>query len=482
MPRRMSVWPVRFGRGVARRKRDDALNQINVGPLQSGDLGLSKPREHEQQQEVALPIARAGSLALGCGLPCFPVSLMLAQTLDQIRSSPSKSAAYERLLLAGLVALVLAKTFRLACFNVGSGRDLTDFDVFHFVAQRVWHGDLDLVYRFETLAKIQAEAGARTFMPWTYPPQFDLLLAPLGFLPVWLAYALFIASTLALYLVTMRRIAREYFVPTLIVIFPALTITITSGQNGLLTGSLIGAVCLNAGRRQWLAGLALGAMVIKPHLAVAAGVYLLLTRRFVALTIAVTVVLVSSAICTLLFGAQIWTALLGAVRESAILLEGGFYLLFRMVSSYAALLTAGVPAAWALVGQALTAAFALFAVALAVARQLSQNWTIGITAIASVMISPYAHDYDLPILGIGLALLLPDLAKLASWRERNVAFGLVLLAGGYGMLQSVRLENFDPIEHPVPAVAGFALLALLGLLLRILARKRTVDVPVTDHA
>jgi hypothetical protein len=90
----------------------------------------------------------------------------------------------------------------------------------------------------------------------------------------------------------------------LVVLFPALAITIGCGQNGFLTGAL---VCLNVERRQLLAGLALGAMVIKPHLAIAAGVYLLVTRRWIALGTATIVVLASSLLCTLLFGWQIWS-------------------------------------------------------------------------------------------------------------------------------------------------------------------------------
>ncbi len=57
------------------------------------------------------------------------------------------------------------------------------------------------------------------------------------------------------------------------------------------------------------------------------------------------------------------------------------------------------------------------------------------------MISPYAYDHDLPIVGIGLALMLPDLAQMANARERSAVYGLILLAGAYGMLQSARLAG-----------------------------------------
>ncbi|WP_354096927.1 glycosyltransferase family 87 protein [Bradyrhizobium sp. RT10b] len=109
-------------------------------------------------------------------------------------------------------------------------------------------------------------------MPWTYPPQFDLLVAPFALLPAGVAYLLFVTATLTIYLLTLRAIAGKNFAQIMVVMFPALAITVGCGQNGFLTGALIGLVCLNVERRQVLAGLALDAMVIKPHLALAAGV------------------------------------------------------------------------------------------------------------------------------------------------------------------------------------------------------------------
>jgi hypothetical protein len=232
-------------------------------------------------------------------------------------------------------------------------------------------------------------------------------------------------------------------------------------------------------------------MVIKPHLAIAAGVYLLVTRRWIALGTAAAVVLASSLLCTLLFGWQIWSAWLGAIRESASFLEQGFYPLFRMISAYAALYKAGFPASAAFWGQTAVAGLALLAILVGAARGLSSKFTLGVTVMVSVMISPYAYDYDLPILGIGLALALPDLARMASTRERDVTYGLILLAGAYGLLQSARLavqfgQKADPSQHFAPALGGFALLALLVLLLRLVwrgaqpASALTQATPVTE--
>ncbi|MBR0778256.1 DUF2029 domain-containing protein [Bradyrhizobium diazoefficiens] len=420
---------------------------------------------------------------------------MFAETLETVQSSPSKRTTYVRFVLATLAVMVLFKTFRFGRWTGWQVRELSDFDAFYIVAQQIWRGQLDLVYRFETLVKLQAEAfhGATSFMPWTYPPQFDLLVAPFALLPAGIAYLLFVTATLTAYLLILRAIAGRNFAHVLVVMFPALAITVGCGQNGFLTGALIGFVCLNVERRQVLAGLALGAMVIKPHLAIAAGVYLLATRRWVALATATSVVLASSLVCTLVFGWQIWAAWLGAIRESAIFLERGFYPLFRMISAYAALGRAGVPPAFAFWTQAAVACLALSAIVIAVwfsaARKMSAAFPLGITAMVSVMISPYAYDYDLPMVGIGLALLLPDLVQVASARERTGIYGLILLAGAYGMLQSGRLAALygneadlpDMDDKFAPAVGGVAMMLLLALLLRVLWRA-TRPAPVLREA
>lgn len=408
---------------------------------------------------------------------------MLTATLEQIQASPRKRTIYVCIILALLVAILVFKTFRFFEGGLWYGGQTADFSAFHIVAQRVWLGELDLTYQFAAFTKMQiAAAGGTTgVMPWTYPPQFDLLLAPFAGLPGWAAYFVFTTVTLVVYLITLRAVAGNNFALVLVVFFPSIAITISIGQNGLLTGALIGLICINAERRPVLSGLALGIMVIKPHLAIAAGIYMLLTRRWPAVLSAAIVVVAGSLICTLAFGPQIWMAWLGSIREAASYLEDGRYQLFRMISAYAALYNAGLPPAGAFWGQMAMGALALIAVALAVVRGPSPRFALGVVAVASVMISPYAYDYDLPIVAIGLALLLPDLTSQASPRERDAIYALLLLANAYGLLQSARLsaENAQAggLEHTMtPAIGGFALMAVLAMLLWVLLReaRRTV--------
>jgi hypothetical protein len=207
---------------------------------------------------------------------------MLTETLEQIQASPRKRTIYVCVILTLLVAILVFKAFRFFEGGLWYGGRTADFAAFHIVAQRIWYGDLDLTYQFSSFMKMQlAAAGGTTgVMPWTYPPQFDLLLAPFALLPGWAAYFVFTAVTLVAYLMALRMIAGNNFALVLVIFFPAIAITIAGGQNGLLTAALIGLVCISAERRPVLAGIALGVMIIKPHLAIAAGVYMLLTRRW----------------------------------------------------------------------------------------------------------------------------------------------------------------------------------------------------------
>ncbi|WP_063621754.1 glycosyltransferase family 87 protein [Bradyrhizobium sp. Ec3.3] len=400
---------------------------------------------------------------------------MLARTLELVRSSTSNPTRYARYILEGLAVILVFMTGWFSRWGAWQDRGVLDFDAFYIVAQRVWLGDLAQAYRFDRMVQMQMDAsgGKFSFLPWTYPPQFDLLVAPLALVPVGTAYFLFTAATLGFYLLTLRAVAKSYFALVVILLSPALLINLMCGQNGFLTGGLIGLACLTIERRQLAAGLSLGAMIIKPHLAIAFAVYALLARRWITVVTAAAVILSSSILCTLLLGPQIWSAFLGSVHDSATYLERGSYPLFRMISVYALLRTAGFSASLAFLSQVVVAVFVLSVVAGAIYRQLPAHWCLGLAAVASVLISPYAYDYDLTILGVGMALLLPDLTRLASTRERAAIYCMTLLAGSYSWLQILRAcvqDGTGAMEHSVPSFSGLPLLVLLWLIVRVLLR------------
>ncbi len=364
-----------------------------------------------------------------------------------------------------------------------SPRRFADFDAFYLAAQMVWSGEIEAAYDFSMFTRAQESFfGAPRFLPWAYPPQFNVLIAPLAILPYGAAYGLFTATTLIAYLLTLKRLAAEGFSLTLLVISPAILSTVLCGQNGFLTGTLIGLTCLALQERTVAAGLPLGLMIIKPHLGVAYGVYMLVTRRWTAVLVAVLTVAGTSALTTLLLGPEIWSAFLKGTGEARHFLEEGKYPLFRMISIYAALRSFGVSATAAFAGQVMLAILVLAMVCVLAHRQLPVRQSLGLTAVASLLVSPYAYDYDLPILGIGLALLMPDVLRLGSLRERVLVLGLSFVTCIIGFLQTfLRLKA--PVEAMAMAgdnmalsISGLTLMGILGLTWQILRRSRSASV------
>jgi hypothetical protein len=371
-------------------------------------------------------------------------------------------------LLAGLF-IVNVERFSGA-IPVATPRSPTDFDVFYLVAQMVWRGDVEQAYSFSTMGPAQeALTGETVFMPWTYPPQFNLIVAPLALLPLGMAYALFTAMTLSAYLATLKAVAGRKFTLLIFLLFPTITITMVCGQNGFLTGTLIGLACLGLQRRSPLAGLPLGLMIIKPHLAAAFAVYTLLSRCWGAALVAAATILVTSVLAAVLLGMDIWTAFLGGVHEAAGYLRQGLYPFYRMVSPYALLRTFGAPATMGMVVQFISAALSLLVIVLACRRGLPVRRILGLTAIASLLISPYAYDYDLPIYGIGLAALMPDILRFGRLIERALIFSLSFATGTLGFLLGLLKLTITTQEMYV-SLAGLTLAATLGLLWRILNR------------
>ncbi|MCX9146069.1 glycosyltransferase family 87 protein [Erythrobacter sp. WG] len=385
------------------------------------------------------------------------------------RTGPSVAEAIgrSRLLLACyLVVAVLLVAISAVRFQspeqFGLVKELTDFDAFHIAGRLAGEGRVADAYDAAAMLKVQAEASPiASFMPWTYPPPFTLLMDSLARLPVGAAYALFALASFGFYLAVLRRIAGEWLLPVLIALLPIVMLNLRTGQNGFLVAGLIGAFLLAWRDRRAVAGLPLGLLVIKPHLAVGVGLLALFGRRWDVVGIAAAVVLAAAGAATLAYGVGVWADFLGAVREAGAFLAGGYYPMYRMTSAYAALLTFGVPAEAAMIGHAAIALAAVLALAWAALARLGFAARAALICTLSLFVSPYSYDYDLAILGIALAFVLPDLAARTSGRALAGLLALAWATGGYGMI----VNAMQPEAGAAGQAGAGGGLALAGLLL-----------------
>jgi hypothetical protein len=412
---------------------------------------------------------------------------------DSLQSATARhpNASSKRLLWINVAAwalLMLVSAILLQAPGLlGKAKELNNFDAFDISGRLALEGKAEHAYSAPLLFEAQKRAiGRSEFMPWAYPPQFTVVAMGLAILPVGLAYLLFTGLTLALYVRVLSRIAGPLLPGVVVAMLMTFVMLIRTGQNGFLTGALIGWFVLAFEQCRASAGLPLGLMVIKPHLAAGIALLGLLGKRFAALAIAAAVVVATSLLATAMLGAGIWKAFLNAAREAAALLAAGHYPLFRMTSIYACLRSFGLDADTALAFHAVGAVIAVLSIVGLWFKARSPRLVMAGTLVGSLFISPYNYDYDLSILGLAIALVLPDLlARTRPW-EMLLLCGLTWLTTGWGILvysivmaggrtDPAGIGN-DTVYWSFPAI-GLTILVIAAT--RILRRGRALSPAVT---
>ena len=230
----------------------------------------------------------------------------------------------------------------------------TDFVSFYAAGALADAGTPALAYDQSThLAAEEAVVGKGIeYQYFNYPPVYQALFAPIAYLPYLVAFILFEAATLLLFLSVARRILDDRSAIALVVLlaFPMVWWNIGLGQNAFLTAGLFGAATLLIDRRPIAAGLLFGALCYKPQFGLMVPVALAAAgqwRAFAAAAVsAAGLVLASLA----LFGIATWEAFLATVASSHATYESGRILFNGMANTFGAarLLGAGPPFAYAL--------------------------------------------------------------------------------------------------------------------------------------
>jgi hypothetical protein len=367
-----------------------------------------------------------------------------------------------RLLLIAAGALLLAEA--LNHLLPGRTPPVSDFDVFHLAGRLVWRGQLALAYDYGEFGRLQTLLRGRADnLTFGYPPPYGLVVAPLGLLPLGAAWLLFMATTLAAWLWCLVRLAGDRAATALMVALAPLYINLVAGQNGFLTGALLGLACVGLLRGHAWAGVPLGLMVIKPQLALGLGLYVLASRNWRVAAVAVATAAAACGLATLVLGVGMWPAFLAGVGEQGAMMARGLYRFYRMQTPFAIAMSLHLPKGAALAVQA-GAALAAAGLVIAAVRRCQPATAIGLAVLAGPCFSPYGYDYDLPQLVVGLALLAGPASMLPAWMARGAL--LCLPASALWSLACLLAlpATAGPGQWPVAvgALASLACLALLG--------------------
>lgn len=249
--------------------------------------------------------------------------------------------------------------------------------------------------------------GDRTpFYGWHYPPVFLFIAALVALLPYLPALLIWQATTLGIYLVSIRAIVPRAETWLLAAAYPAVFINLTHGHNGLLTAALIGTGLWLLPRRPVLAGVLCGLLIYKPQF----GVLLPLAfiagghwRAFVAATLTVIAVCAASYFA---FGAGTWEAFrqsLAFTRE--VVLEAGETGFHKIQSVFAAVRMLGGGVALAYAAQAVALGGAAICIVWLWRGPSAYALKAAALIAASMLATPYLLDYDLMIAAPAIAFL-----------------------------------------------------------------------------
>ncbi|RQS71500.1 DUF2029 domain-containing protein [Burkholderia sp. Bp8963] len=312
-----------------------------------------------------------------------------------------------------------------------------------------------------------AVPGTSSVFAWFYPPAFYLVVLPLALMPYLVAYCVFIGTTLAAYVfVLLRVIGRNRAALWCVAAFPGLWSNLLHGQNAFLTAALAGAALLCIERRPIIAGVFVGLLAIKPHLALLFPVALLAARAWPAIASAAATAIAVTAAGTVALGTGTLKAFLASVQQARGFVETGALPWAKMPTVFALARMAGVPVAGAYVVHAIVALGATGVVWHVWRRSADPALRGASLMTGTFLISPYVYDYDLAWLAFPIAWL--AFAGLRTGWLRGERETLV--AAWVLPMVMASIANLLSIQ-----IAPLLLIALLGFIVRRAAAGAPAD-------
>lgn len=379
---------------------------------------------------------------------------------------------YPRLLLGVLaVAIpVYATTFHDGVDGRGQSVG-SDFIAFWSAARLAVEGHGTWAWDLHRLASDQFGAfpGLAGPTAWVYPPATLVFVAPLGYLSHPAAFLVWTAVGLGVFFAALAPVlrGRRYAWP-LAVAFPGVWLGIAQGQTEFVVAGLAGGALLLLDRHQRWAGVLIGLLVIKPHLAVLFPVILVAGRRWRTFAWAAITALGAMAAGVLAFGFDSIRLWLDGMQLVGTAVNAGALPVDKFVTPYAAFRLVGMPEGAALVLHVLIA----LGVVLAVWRVWGRTSDLRIRGSAIVLgtflVTPYAADYDLVLLAFPIAWL-ALLGREKGW-----------LRGDRNLLVSAWVLPW--LAAPIAATTHIGVAPLLLACLLRQVWRRAAPVPVGSDA
>jgi hypothetical protein len=304
-------------------------------------------------------------------------------------------------------------------------------------------------------AQMKAFPDLPGYFAFFYPPMFLLVVLPVALLPYGASVTAWLLVTGAAYVAAMRALMPPRWTILPVLAFPALLINLRYGQNGALSAALFAAGAAFLDRRPVLAGVFLGGLAYKPHLAVAVPFVLAAAGRWPAFFACGGSALAFAALSWLVLGTDTWLAFREGSALAQQALNEGWVAPEKMISLFTGIRMRGGSLALAYGLHAALAAAVLLAVVLVARRRPGGAAEVSLMAAAATLVTPFLVDYDLMITAVPLGWML-----LAGSRTGFLPWEKVLLLALYLWPLSTRLL-VEGTRLPFAVVASVVLLALM---------------------
>jgi alpha-1,2-mannosyltransferase len=308
---------------------------------------------------------------------------------------------------------------------------------------------------------------------WLYPPVAFLPYWPIGLLPYLAALCAWVGLGLAGYLAAITRLLPSRAALVTATAFPAVFVAALHGHNGLLVAACVGWALALLPVSEVAAGVLLGVAAVKPHVMILVPLALLAGRRWRALGAMSVAVSALAAVSAIVFGVDSWRAFLDSmpIAREVIEREALPYYKIASVFSFVRLAGGSVGAAYAL--QSAAAVAVALAVAWLWASRCPYELKCAALVFGSFGATPYAYDYDLVVLGVGIALF----ARLGA-REGWLPWEKTALAVAWAAPLYARALAYAIRLPVVPLVVA----AVLALAIRRAVAARKGEAPASAPA
>nr|WP_070961316.1 glycosyltransferase family 87 protein [Hyphomonas sp. Mor2] len=363
------------------------------------------------------------------------------------------------------LAIGILATITLIATSSGNldvfGRPLgTDFSNVYTAGQMVWDGRDAVAYVPVEQEKVQQALFNDPDVPfyaWHYPPFFLILAAGLALLPYTVAWLTWMAATLPLYAVAMRRILDDKTALIASLGFPAVAVNFLHGQNGFLTAALIGGAILCLRSKPLMAGVLIAMLAYKPQFGVLIPIALLAGGYYRTFAVAAVTLLAMCALATLAFGTDIWLGFYESRHFSQnFILEAGSTGWHKIQSVFSATRMWGGSIGQAYFVQSCLGLFLVVSTAWIWRSRVSYDLKAASLIVGSLLLTPYMLDYD-------MVALAPALLFVTRYglRAGFLPYERVLLA----IVWMAPILTRPAIEYLALPIGLAAMLGLYGLVL-----------------